>query len=147
MKVIGWSIVMLSLVSCATVYRPLLTKSTEQPWAGGVKGNKGTNYYIELDSTEPIQIDSLYFQDNCFRLDTNSHGSNAYYLVNDQLYRIVVNLSNANHSRGDKTPPTTNEPCPTPTFNGEAMITFRHNDKRDTLVIYSFEQLPRLVYP
>lgn len=142
---------LLSLVSCATSYRPTITKSTEQNWSGGIAGSRGTNYYIEFESNEEIILDSLYFQDKCFKLDSNYRNSpNSYYVINESLYRILIKESSQEripNFPNEKAKATDEKTCSIPSFQGKAMVTFYYDNRRDTVIINSFERLPTMAYP
>lgn len=150
MKTISFFLVLI-LVSCATSYRPTITKSTEQNWSGGIAGSRGTNYYIEFESKENIQLDSLYFQDKCFKLDSNYRNSpNSYYIINESLYRIILKESSQEripNFPNESIKETDEKPCSIPSFSGKAMVTFYYDNRRDTVVVNSFERLPSLAYP
>ncbi|HTB99247.1 MAG TPA: hypothetical protein VK705_01050 [Ferruginibacter sp.] len=132
-----------------------VTKSTKQRWAGGVVGNSGINFNLELETDFKNAIpDTVWINGNDYPLDFAAHNGR-YERTMDSVthkikYTILISESHSGGYGGPPHPKTDTAKAkhkPVRKFEGVALISYIHKHKQLFLTVKSFTELPPLNYP
>lgn len=131
--------------------------ATKQRWAGGVVGNSGVNYHIELETANPRFIpDTVWINGNVYPIDF-SIKDGRFIRTFDSVhhwvkYSISVGESYNQYNNMHPFPLPKNSGGTDTTsairhFSGAVMISYEVKRKQHFFIIKSFTELPPLNYP
>ncbi len=129
-------------------------KATRQPWAGGVAGHFGINYFIELETSSHESVpDTVWINGNAYPIDAFSpkgqYMKSIDSLTHKVKYSILLSEQHNNaRMRGYQKQDTTGEkPKHVRSFEGAALISYMHKKKQRFFTVKSFTELKPLNYP
>jgi len=134
-----------------------ILQATKQPWAGGIAGYTGVNYFVQLSMKvkDSLVIDSIYINGKGYNVvNTNNDTATPHYFKWKENNKPVINLifkeSNFVCTLPVYTPDSLKQQTilpSIPNFKGEALIIYHLNGKRKKLIVQKFTALPQLNYP
>ncbi|MFN3918015.1 MAG: hypothetical protein ACK4K0_09765 [Flavobacteriales bacterium] len=154
-KILHLACAVLLVIACATP-TPQLKSATSQNWSGGIAGRYGSNYYLELESKVAIIPDSIYIDNNCYKLihSNRADDGNIWFRSNESnTYKIIVKQT---RQHKEPVPVDLHNPkkeqkqmavCAVKTFEGKALLVYTVGEKRKEIVIKEFTRLTPINYP
>ena len=144
------------ITSCrAQPYRVI--KSTSQHVAGGVVGNYGTNYHIELEANSKKTVpDTIWINGKVYPLNLSAKNSGIAASVDSITHKIRYSIWESDFHSGfnrhqnntqSQNDTITKKNKPVRQFQGAAMVSYLLKGKEHFFIIQSFTLLPQLNYP
>lgn len=138
-------------VSQAQTFRVI--KATRQSYAGGVAGNYGTGYNIEIATRSHTAIpDTVWIDGNFYALNFKTKQGNMLQktdsVTHEITYTISVGESHSQFNKNLKKSDTAGEkPKSVRQFRGAALISYTMGHTQHFFTVKSFTVLPRVNYP
>jgi hypothetical protein len=132
-----------------------LIKATRQRWNGGVVGNWGINYYIEIETrSHTITPDTVWINGKVYPISFSDKNSSCKKSVDSINHKTIFEISEGEAHRDARMihnhlPADTQSAKPdiARPFEGAALISYIEKHKQHFFIVKFFTQLPPLNYP